>query len=103
MTVNSTSPLAAPIKIVNLSQTPSSIPNRLLSARVFRKFFTVSPLSRPPVCRCNSWIIWDLSLDVSVGAVRIIGSLGSFLKISDSAARAFDVLSNDDNLAAAVY
>ena len=55
------------------------------------------------MCRCNSWIIWDLSLDVSVGAVRIIGSLGSFLKTSDSAARALDVLSNDDDLAAAVY
>ena len=55
------------------------------------------------MCRCNSWIIWDLSLDVSVGAVKIIDSLGSFLKISDSAARDFDVLSNEDDLAAAAY
>lgn len=104
MTIISTSPLAAPIKIVNFSHTPCNMPNRLLFASVFKKFLTISPTSAPPpVCRCNSWIILDLSSELRVGAFRMIGSLESLLKTSESAARALEVLSREDDLAAAVY
>lgn len=103
VTIRSTSPLAAPINVVNFSHTPGSIASLLFSARVFRKFFTVSPLSLPPVCLCNSWIIWDLSPGLKVGALRITGSFVSFLKTSESAARALEVLSRVEVLAAAVY
>lgn len=101
--VRSISPLAAPISVANFSHTPCSIPSLLLSASVFKKFLTVSPLSCPPECRCSSWIIWDLSPGVRVGAVRMTGSLGSFLKTSAKAARDFDVVSRADVLTAAVY
>jgi len=101
--IKSTSPLAAPMSVVNFSQIPSSIPSLLLSANVFKKFLTVSPLSAPPICFCSSCTIWDLSPAVRVGAVRILGSLGSFLKTSDKAARDLDVVSRADNFTAAVY
>ena len=103
VTVNSTSPLAAPIKVSNFSQTPSKMPNRLLSAKVLRKFFTVSPLSAPPVCLSNSWMIWDLSPGLRVGAERILGSFASFRKTSANALSAFEVLSREEVFAAAVY
>ena len=48
-------------------------------------------------------MICDLSPGDSVGAVRMIGSLASFLKTSKSVARALDVLSSDDVFTAAVY
>jgi hypothetical protein len=75
----------------------------LFSARVFKKFLTVSPLSAPPMCRCSSCTICDLSLGVKVGAVRIVASLGSFLKTSDRAARDLAVPSSAEVFAAAVY
>ena len=101
--VKSTSPLAAPISAVNFSHTPSNIPSRLLSANVFRKFLTMSPLSMVPMCLCNSSMIWDLSPGVKVGAVRMTGSFGSFLKTSERLVRALEVLSKEEVLAEAVY
>lgn len=103
VTVKSISPLAAPMSVVNLSQTPCNIPRRLLLASVLRKFFTVSPLSWAPICRCSSWTICDLSLGLKVGALSIEGSFPSFLSISARTASDFDVLSSEDVLAAAVY
>ena len=103
MMVKSISPLAAPMRVVNFWHTPCNIPSLLLSASVFRKFLTVSPLSNPPRCRWSSWIIWDLSPVVRAGAVRMTGSLGSLLKTSARAARDCEVASRADVLTAAVY
>ena len=100
--VKSNSPLAALIRVWNFSQTPSNMPSRLLSASVFKKFLTVSALSLSPVYFCNSWTIWDLSLVVRVGVVRIRGNFGSFLKMAVKAARDLDVGSKAEDLTAAV-
>ncbi len=101
--VNSISPRCAPINVENFSQTPSSIPSLLFSARVCRKFFTVSPLSTPPMCFWSSCTICDLSPGVRLGAWRMTGSLGSFLNTSDKAASDLAVFSSAEVLAAAVY
>lgn len=77
VTVNSTSPLAAPISSPNFSQTPFNKPSLLLAARVSRKFLTVSALSAPPVCFCSSATIADLSSEESVGAIMMLASLAS--------------------------
>ena len=103
MIVKSSSPLAAPISVVNFSHTPCNKLSLLLSAKVFRKFLTVSALSWPPMCFCSSCIICDLSPGVKVGAVRMIGSWASLLKTSERAARDLEVESRDDDLTAAVY
>lgn len=103
VTIISISPLAAPINIANFSQTPCRILRRLFSARVCKKFLTVSPLSIPPVCFCNSWMICDLSAGVKAGAERMLDNLASFLNTSDKRERDFEVLSKADVLTAAVY
>ena len=101
--VKSISPRCAPINVENFSQTPSNMPSLLFSARVCRKFFMVSPLSAPPICFCSSCTICDLSPGVRLGALRMSGSLGSFLNTSDRADRDLAVLSSAEVLAAAVY
>ena len=103
MTVNSSSPLAAPINVENLSHIPSRIPSLLFSASVLKKFLTVSPLSVPPVCFRSSCTIWDLSVELNVGAFRITGSLGSFLKMPERLERVLEVLSRVEVFTAAVY
>ena len=103
ITVKSICPFAAPVKVTNFSQISWSKPSRLLSARVLRKFRTVSPLSDVPACLWSSSTIWDLSCRVNVGALRIMLSFGSFLRISRSEAKDLLVLSKVDDLTAAVY
>lgn len=103
MTLRSISPRAAPISVTNFSHTSCRIPSLLFSARVLKKFLTVSFLSRAPICFCSSCTIWDLSCCVNVGALRILESFESFLKTSERAERDLDVLSNEEVFAAAVY
>jgi len=103
MTVNSTSPRAALIRVMNFSQTPSRTLSLLFSARASRKFLTVLPLSWTPIFFWSSWTIWDLSETLRVGALRICWSLASFLKTADRFSRAFAVLSRVCVLTAAVY
>lgn len=103
MTVNSTSPLAAPIKIANFSTTPAKAPSLLLSAIVCRKFFTVPLLSFPPRCFSSSAMIWLLSEVLREGADRMEASFASFSKILDRASRDLAVGSRAEVFAAAVY
>ena len=61
-------------------------------------------LSPPlPVCFCSSWMIWDLSDLVRVGALRIRASFGSLLKTFERASMAFEVGSRLELFTAAVY
>jgi hypothetical protein len=103
VTVNSTSPLEAPIKVPNFSTAPAKAPNLLLSARVCRKFFTVPLLSFPPRCFSSSAIIWLLSEAVREGADRMAASLVSFSKTLERASRDLAVGSRVEVFAAAVY
>lgn len=103
VTVSSTSPLAALIRVVNLSHTPSSRPSRLFSASADKKFLTVPLLSAPPVCFSSSATIWDLSESESVGAERMVWSFGSDLRIWVRLLMALEVGSRTFCLAAAVY
>ena len=76
----------------------------MFSARVWRKFFMISLFSAPgPMVFCNSLTMSDLSALLRVGALRIVGSLASFLKTSAREARALEVGSRLEDLAAAVY
>lgn len=101
--VNSSSPLAAPIKVVNLSVTPSNRPNRLFSARAASRFFTVPLLSAPPVCFSSSATISDLSLSDRVGVARMDDNLGSDLRIEVRDATALAAESRLLVLTAATY
>jgi hypothetical protein len=101
--INSISPRCALMSFSKFSQTFSSIPNRLFSAKVCRKFFTVPPLSAPPVCFSSSATIWDLSASVRVGARRMIGSLGSDFRIWLRELSALETESRALVFAAAVY
>ncbi len=86
----------------NFSQTPRRMPRRLFSARVARKFLTVS-LPPAPACFCSSATMADLSAALSVGAARMVPSLGSRSRIEPSVLSARAAWSRDDDLAAAVY
>lgn len=101
--VNSSSPFAAAISFEKLSRIPSRMPSLLFSASVLKKFLTVSPLSAPPVCFRSSCTIWDLSVELKVGAFRITGNLGSFLKMPERLRRVLEVLSRVEVFTAAVY
>lgn len=101
MTVISTSPREADINWPNFWQTPLRMPSLLFSARVLRKFLTVSLL--PPVCLLSSATMADLSSAVSVGVDRTLDRLGSLSKTLLRLARAFAVGSSVDDLEAAVY
>lgn len=101
--VNSSSPFAAAISVEKLSHMPSRMPSLLFSASVLKKFLTVSRLSAPPVCLRSSCTIWDLSVELRVGALRILGNLGSFLKMPERLERVLDVLSRVEVFTAAVY
>ena len=103
MTTISISPFAALIRVLNLSHTPSSRPRRLFSASAERRFLTVPDLSAPPVCFSSSAMIWDLSESESVGAERMVCSLGSDLRTWNRLETALEVGSRTFCLAAAVY
>jgi hypothetical protein len=60
-------------------------------------------LSWPPMCFCSSAIICCLSETERVGAVRIVASLGSFLKTAERASIDLAVGSRVLVLTAAVY
>jgi len=60
---------------VYFSQTPGSIPRRLFSARVSRKFLTVS--WEIPACFWSSPTMADLSASLRVGVLRMAASLTS--------------------------
>lgn len=79
------------------------MPSLLFSASVLKKFLTVSPLSAPPVCFRSSCTIWDLSVELRVGAFRITGNLGSFLKMPERLERVLEVLSRVEVFTAAMY
>lgn len=87
----------------NFSETPGSIPRRLFSAKVARKFLTVSFELTAPRFFCSSEMMALLSLSESVGVFRIVASLGSLARRSPRALRAFAVGSRDEDLTAAVY
>lgn len=86
---------------LNLLQTPGRRPRRLFSARVARKFLTVSP--EAPVFFCSSATMALLSAADRVGASRMVTSLGSFWIRLPRAARPLAVGSSEDVLTAAVY
>lgn len=85
----------------NLSQTPPRRLRRLFSARVARKFLTVSP--EVPALFCSSATIADLSPADSVGASRMVVSFGSLTIRLPRLERARAVGSRVDVLTAAVY
>lgn len=87
----------------NLSQTPFRIPRRLFSARVARKFLTVSLEPAEPSCFCSSVTMALLSASLRVGVLRMLESLGSLVTRSFSEERALAVGSREDSLTAAVY
>lgn len=101
VTVISTSPREALISSPNLAHTPPSRDKRLFSARVRRKFLTVSPLA--PVLFSSSATMADLSSALRVGAPRIVASLASFSTRPPSLPRAVAVGSREEVLTAAVY
>ena len=101
--INSISPRCALMSFSKFSQTFSSMPNRLFSAKVCRKFFTAPPLSAPPVCFSSSATIWDLSAPVRVGVRRMTGSLGSDFRSWLSELSALETESRALVFAAAVY
>lgn len=103
VTVSSTSPRCAPMSTPNFSATPCSMPNRLFSARVVRRFLTMPSLSALPMCFWSSWTICCLSATVSEGAWRIWVSLASFWKTPCRAERDLAVGSRALVFAAAVY
>jgi hypothetical protein len=103
VTVISTSPLAAPIRILNFSTTPARAPSLLLSARVCSKFFTVPLLSFPPRCFSSSAMIWLLSSALREGADRRVERLASFSKTLERDSRDLAVGSRTEVFAAAVY
>lgn len=103
VTVNSSSPFAAAISVEKLSHMLSRMPSLLFSASVLKKFLTVSPLSAPPVCFRSSCTIWDLSVELRVGAFRITGNLGSLLKMPERLERVLEVLSRVELFTAAMY
>ena len=86
----------------NFSETPLSMPRRLFSARVARKFLTVS-LAAPPICFCSSATMAPLSASVSVGVSRMTASLASLAYRALRALSARAVGSRDEDLTAAVY
>lgn len=85
----------------NLAQTPGSRLRRLFSARVARKFLTVS--TEAPELLCSSATMALLSAGERVGVCRIETSLASFSSRLPRAARPLAVGSSDDVLTAAVY
>lgn len=87
--------------VENFSTTPGMRPSRLFSARVARKFLTVSSLL--PICFSSSWTIAFLSSTVRVGDLRIATSLGSFSRRAPSLVRASAAVSMPEVLTAAVY
>lgn len=87
----------------NFSQTPWSIPRRLFSARVARKFLTVSLELVGPAFFCNSATMALLSLSERVGVLRIETSFVSLAQRSLRALRALAVGSREEDLTAAVY
>jgi hypothetical protein len=103
VTVSSTSWFHALIRSSNLVQTPSINPSLLFSAKVFRKFLTVSCLSATPICFINSPTMAVLSEGFNVGAWSIVFSLGSFLRRPDREARDLATPSKMEVFAAAVY
>lgn len=103
VTINSTSPRDALMISPNFSQTPGSIPRRLFSARVARKFLTVSLEPAAPRVFSSSAIMPLLSLSDRVGVVRMAASLVSLAKRSLRELRAFAAGSRAEDLAAAVY
>lgn len=101
VTTISTSPLAALMSSPNLEHTPPRRPRRLFSARVRRKLRTVSPGA--PTLFSSSAMMAPLSPAVSVGADRIVDSLGSRSTRLPSAPRALAVGSRVEVLTAAAY
>jgi len=85
----------------NLLQTPGSRPRRLFSARVARKFLTVSPAA--PALFCSSATMALLSAAVRVGASRMVTSLLSFCSSAPSFSMPLAVGSSVCVLTAAVY
>lgn len=86
---------------LNLVQTPGRRPRRLFSARVVRKFLTVSP--EAPAFFCSSVTMAVLSAEDSVGASRMVTRWLSFLIRLPRAARPLAVGSSEEVLTAAVY
>lgn len=101
VTVISTSPRLALISSLNLAQTLPRRDRRLFSARVRRKFLTVSPVA--PVLFSSSATMADLSSALRVGAPRIVTSLVSFSMRLPSLPKAVAVGSREEVLTAAVY
>jgi hypothetical protein len=87
----------------NLSQTPFRMLRRLFSARVERKFLTVSLEPTEPSCFCSSATMALLSASLRVGVLRIRESLVSLVTRSFRELRALAVGSSEDDLTAAVY
>lgn len=87
--------------VSNFSTMPGRRPRRLFSARVSRKFLTVS--LREPDCLASSSTMAALSASVRVGAARMPTSLGSFLTRAPRDSRAAAVGSSVCDLEAAVY
>ena len=86
----------------NFSETPLSMPRRLFSARVARKFLTVSLAAEPRVLDSSATMAF-LSASLRVGVSRIAASLASLTYRSPSAFRALAVGSSVDVFTAAVY
>jgi hypothetical protein len=103
VTTISISPWDADISTPNFSQTPLRIPKRLFSASMARKFLTVSLFAAAPDCFCNSATMALLSARVSVGASRMVASLGSLSKMVLRVPSALAVGSREDVFEAAVY
>jgi hypothetical protein len=87
----------------NLSQTPFKMPNRLFSARVARKFLTVSLEPEAPSDFCSSATMDPLSPAERVGVLRMVNNFESLATRSLRALRAFAVGSRAEVFAAAVY
>lgn len=85
----------------NLAQTPSRMPRRLFSARVCRKFLTVSPWALAAFS--SSAMMADLSDAESVGVARILTNFSSFFRRLPREASDLAVGSREDVLTAAVY
>jgi len=103
VTVISTSPREALISSLNFAQMPCSRPRRLFSARVARKFLTVSLLPAAPIAFCSSATTAFLSPSVRVGVLKTVASLASLEYSSPRALRAFAVGSRVEVFTAAVY
>lgn len=98
--IASTSPLCAPIRMVNLSITFPMRPSLLFSARASSRFLTV--LS-PPIGLVIWLIIADLSSALKVGDEMIETSLASRSRLALRVCRDLSVASRDEVLADAVY